>query len=59
MVFILCLLNKLHLFGDRGEGNPEEHYINYNVNMTDDSRMILSSDMGDTFNPGVICEKVE
>jgi hypothetical protein len=57
--FYTLLLNKLHLFGDRGEGNPIEHYINYNINMTDDSTMILSSDLGNAFNPGVICEKVE
>ena len=57
--FYTLLLNQLHLFGDRGEGNPIEHYINYNINMTDDNRMILSSDMGNVFNPGVICEKVE
>ena len=57
--FYTLLLNKLHLFGDDGEGNIEA-LINYNINILADSEFILSPGAGNAIlTPGVICEKVE
>ena len=56
------LLNKIHLFVDDLDGDELEnrgHIGNYLINMMNENKMLLNTDSGDQFSPGIVCDRVE
>ena len=58
------LLNKIHLFVDDLEvhdGEPENrgHIGNYLINMMNENKMLLNTDLGNQFSTGIVCDRVE
>lgn len=57
------LLNKIHLFVDDLE-DPDEledrgHIANYLINMMNEDKMLLNTDLGNQFSTGIVCDRVE
>tara|TARA_B100001063_G_scaffold232478_1_gene247645 strand:- start:506 stop:1033 length:528 start_codon:yes stop_codon:yes gene_type:complete len=57
------LLNKMHLFVDEldVEDDVENrgHIVNYLINMMNENKMLLNTDLGNQFSPGIVCDRVE
>ena len=56
------LLNKIHLFVDDLDGDASEnrgHIGNYLINMMNENKMLLNTELGDQFSPGIVCDRVE
>lgn len=58
------LLNKIHLFVDGLEVEDDElenrgHIGNYLINMMNENKMLLNTDLGNQFSTGIVCDRVE
>lgn len=58
------LLNKIHLFVDDLEVEHDElenrgHIGNYLINMMNENKMLLNTDLGNQFSTGIVCDRVE
>lgn len=57
------LLNKIHLFTDNLEEDHDQenrgHFANYLINMMNENKMLLNTDLGNQFSPGIVCDRVE
>ena len=58
------LLNKIHLFVDDlevedGELENRGHIGNYLIHMMNENKMLLNTDLGNQFSPGIVCDRVE
>ena len=58
------LLNKIHLFVDDlevedGELENRGHIGNYLINMMNENKMLLNTDLGNQFSTGIVCDRVE
>tara|TARA_Y100000385_G_C12743877_1_gene487983 strand:- start:118 stop:648 length:531 start_codon:yes stop_codon:yes gene_type:complete len=57
------LLNKIYLFIDNLEEDHDQenrgHFANYLINMMNENKMLLNTDLGNQFSPGIVCDRVE
>lgn len=57
------LLNKIHLFIDDPIEDDEienrGHIANYLINMMNEDKMLLNTDLGNQFSTGIVCDRVE